>query len=321
MTLYGVELRADGHSRSQDFNCLRLARLNAAKIKTNTDVAFEMQQIAQAGIPPGNVLLRLFVPMQGRRRYEVTPADFVDWMIPPLDVFVRAGGRFIEVHNEPNLELEGLGSQWMNSTEFNGWFLNVYGLLKARYPDKLLFGFPGLSPQPNVGEWLIACDAAYRRADWIGAHAYWRLPQDWNNPEEGYYFTRYFRFSKPTIVTEFSQKFDTLSAYEKGRAYAQYYASLPVQVLAAFAFVSSASDASFGWGPGASHETWVSESGVINGIPTGIASWTPPPPPPAVESGLILSVNAVGGWEPDLVRWIRDRHPNLRYGSVSGSKL
>ena len=106
--LRGLELRADGHSRSQDFDCLRLARLNAAKIKTNTDIALEMQQIAQAGVPPGNVLLRLFVPMQGRQRYEVTPADFVDWMKIPLDQFTGMGGKYVEVHNEPNLELEGL---------------------------------------------------------------------------------------------------------------------------------------------------------------------------------------------------------------------
>ena len=313
----GLHMRADGHSHQADYDCLRIAGLNAAKLMTNTGPE-DMDKLIATGIAPDHIVMRLFADMHNRLIREATPERFVEWTRVETDWFIAKGGRYVEVHNEPNLPGEGLGTQWMNPFEFSGWFLDVYTILRARYAGKILIGFPGLSPQPNVPEWLNACSDAYLTADWIGAHAYWSRPEDWNNPEEGFYFTRYLRFGRPVMVTEFSNKFSYLLPFDKGRAYAQYWDALPIQ--AAFCFVSSASNREFGWGARQSGEVWVMESGMRTQIPDGIASWsspTPSPePPPTNESGTVVSVDAVGGWDADLVNWLRQNHPEVRYGSV-----
>jgi len=318
----GLHMRADGHSHQADYDCLRIAGLNAAKLMTNTGPE-DMDKLIATGIAPDHIMMRLFADMHNRQIGEATPERFVEWTRVETDWFIAKGGRYVEVHNEPNLPGEGLGTQWMSAWEFSLWFTNVFNILKFRYGNKIQVGFPGLSPQPNVGEWLNDCGDAYFAADWIGAHAYWSKPEDWDNPEEGFYFTRYLRFGHPVMVTEFSNKFSPLLPFDKGRAYAQYWNALSIQ--AAFCFVSSASNPDFGWNVGQSGEVWVMENGMRTQIPEGIASWeipTPSPePPPTGESGLILSVNAVGGWETDLVNWMRQNHPELSYGSVTADKL
>ena len=321
MTLRGLHLRADGHSRQADYDCIRIAGLNAAKIMTNTNIAEDMNKLAQVGIAPDHVVLRLFVDMRGRSIREATPERFVEWTRVETDVFIGMGGRYVEVHNEPNLAGEGLGTQWMNAAEFNDWFLAVYNILRPRYAGKILIGFPGLSPQPNVPEWITGCADALYTCDWIGTHSYWSRPEDWNHSQQGYYFTRFLGYGRPVMITEFSNKFSPLLPFDKGRAYAQYWDSLPAQALAAFAFVSSASNPEFGWGAvGYSGEVWVHENGMRTQIPEGIASWTAPTPSPSPspieESGLVISIDAVGDWENDLANWLRLNHPNIRYESI-----
>src|SRR2546425_196849 len=56
--------------------------------------------------------------------------------------------RYVEIHNEPNVTLEGLGTNWKDGYEFGDWFLTVLGLFRRRFPNAL-FGFPGLSPGPT----------------------------------------------------------------------------------------------------------------------------------------------------------------------------
>src|SRR3989304_1376688 len=131
----GLHMRADGHSHQVDYDCIRIAGLNAAKIMTNSgeDIPREMATLNSLGVPSEHILLRQFVSMQNRQVREATPERFVEWTRVETDLFIRAGGRYVEVHNEPNLPGEGLGTQWMNPFEFSNWFLDVYTILRARY--------------------------------------------------------------------------------------------------------------------------------------------------------------------------------------------
>src|SRR3972149_3362347 len=103
----GLNMRADGHSTDADFACLTTAKLDAAKICTNTDFD-ELHRLGSI-VPAGNVVLRLFADFTSRI---IKPSDFFEWHVAWLTEFQASGGRYVEVHNEPNLTLEGYGSSW-----------------------------------------------------------------------------------------------------------------------------------------------------------------------------------------------------------------
>ena len=263
----GLHMRADGHSGSIDFELLRVGKLDAAKILTNTSFEELRQLIDQSGIVPGKIVLRLFADFRGRI---VPPLDFFDWQRAWLTEFQRLGGRYVEVHNEPNLPDEGLGTTWANAASFAGWFTTVAQRLRADF-SQLKIGYPGLSPsgglvQPrgDVAEWLptIRGLVARNMIDWIGAHCYWQSVAQMNSPSDGRFFERFLNFGRPVIITEFSNNSGAVPAIEKGQQYKTYYASLPANVLGAFSFVSSASDPVFN----AHGETWA-----VNGQLTDIA--------------------------------------------------
>ncbi len=56
------------------------------------------------------------------------------------------GGRMlIAVHNEPNIDREGLGRAWQSGADFNNWYLRVAQIYREQLPG-VLIGFPALSP-------------------------------------------------------------------------------------------------------------------------------------------------------------------------------
>jgi murein DD-endopeptidase MepM/ murein hydrolase activator NlpD len=262
----GLHMRADGHSEPIDFECLRVGGLEAAKILTNTSFEELQQLITTSGLAPSKIVLRLFADFRGR---VVPPLDFVEWQRAWLNEFQRVGGRYVEVHNEPNLPDEGLGTTWANAASFAGWFSTVAQRLRAEFPQ-LRIGYPGLSPsgglvQPrgDVIEWLPTIRGLIARnlIDWIGAHCYWQSVAQMNDSNDGRFYERFLNFGRPVIITEFSNNSGTVPATEKGAQYKTYYSSLPANVLGAFSFVSSASDPVFN----AHGETWA-----VNGQLTDI---------------------------------------------------
>lgn len=266
----GLHMRADGNSTDADFQCIEIAKLNAAKIMTNT--SFEEYTRLRSMVQPDRIVLRLFAagdnPSLGNAK------QFFDEQFQWLDEFSQRGSRFVEIHNEPNLPIEGFGKFWPTPDDFGVWYRDVARQIRTAFP-MLLLGWPGLSPQDNVPEFMPVLDASLQAGlvDWIGAHAYWvnaaglqsvkadGLP----SIEEARYYRRFLNKGKPVLITEFANVGDTDSDAVKGQQYKQYYNTLESGVLAAFAFVSSASDPAFNQ----IHETWVRD-GVVTAIP-GVA--------------------------------------------------
>lgn len=267
----GLHMRADGHSGSIDFNCLREAKLNAAKIMTNTGFE-ELHAIISGGVPAGQIVLRLFADFRDRI---IHPLDFYDWQRAWLGEFYRTGGRYVEVHNEPNLTVEGLGTSWPDPEGWRVWYQAVAQRIRIEFPT-LLIGWPGLSPKSTNSDAWIA-DALFDQAlqtaigsglvDWVGRHCYWGDASQMDSTDHGRHYRRALKFGRPIIITEFSNNIDWDSDATKGMQYARYYATLETGVLGAFAFVSSASDPRFNQ----RRETWVRD-GHLSAIPETVGA-------------------------------------------------
>ncbi len=267
--LRGLQMRADGNSNPTDFECITIAKLDAAKIMTNTSFEEYAHLRLSSKVQPDRIVLRLFAA--GDNPSLGNAEQFFREQFAWLKEFNDHGGRYVEMHNEPNLAEEGLGLWWADAASFAGWFTTVAQRLRAEFPQ-LQIGYPGLSPsggvlQPRgeVTEWLptIRGLVAGNLIDWIGVHCYWQSIEQMNHADHGRFYERFLNFDRPVIVTEFSNNSVEVSPEKKGAQYKAYYASLPSNVLGAFAFVSSASEPVFN----ARGETWVRADGTVTAIP------------------------------------------------------
>lgn len=283
-SMFGLHGRSGSDHREADWLALRKARPTVSwyKLITNTNVE-DISRVIMEGIKPEQIVMRLHFATQRPER--VTPTQFVDWQMIHLTRFNALHGKYVEVHNEPNLEQEGLGTQWSGPNEFSAWFNEVQALIKQRFPD-LLVGMPGLSPKPNVAEWLVGCASAYRMCDWIGVHCYFIDDAQMADPEHGSYWRRFTPFMKPIIITEFSNPSPDIAKNVKARQYLYYVASLhPYQFIKA-AICFTVSNAGF------DNEAWVSEAGELSPIPeivgAGAIVAPPPPNPPPTNLDSVL---------------------------------
>jgi hypothetical protein len=183
------------------------------------------------------VMARLFEKPGNRR---MSAAEFVTSVAQGYEELYRAGVRYFEIHNEPNLPQEGLGISWANGAEFSNWFIAVYNALKARHADARL-GYPGLSPQfsnpsfpPETDIWnfLNVSEPAVLKADWIGVHCYWQ------NEGSGHWamlsevdgmLWKKFRNRWPNkliFITEFSNNSPVVDYATKGNQYGRYFGLL-----------------------------------------------------------------------------------------------
>jgi hypothetical protein len=95
------------------------------------------------------LVVRIFFNFGGRN---ISPQQFVQDNLHELGIvlgFIGHRNPIIQIHNEPNLYDEGLGSSWLNGSGFNTWYLNVLSLLRQSYPGRR-FGYPGLSPGGSI---------------------------------------------------------------------------------------------------------------------------------------------------------------------------
>jgi hypothetical protein len=180
-----------------------------------------------------------------------------------------AGVRYFEVHNEPNVNSEGLGANWQNGAAFAEFFGVVCASLRARYKD-IRLGFPGLSPGPAgpdgrypEDKFLQEAAAAVQNADFFGLHAYWGADGSDYQVAVSRVRTLCQRYpNKIVLVTEFSNNDPNLDKAAKGNQYRQFYQAvqtLPANLGAVFAFCL-ASTSSF------ASETWVETNGATSAI-------------------------------------------------------
>ena len=279
--LAGVHGRAgEPVMRDVDYAALQQARLEAVKLLTWT-LPGEIDRV-RAQNPGVFILARLMTKIGA-------PNQFSDFFVSEVQDhmagFYARGIRYFEIHNEPNLTLEGWRSSWQDGREFNRFFLEVYAKLKARFPEAKL-GYPGLSPDgvpaPGVRAndlvFLAESDQAACTADWLGVHCYWQSEAEMMAPRGGLNFQEYRRRypDKMLFITEFSNVSFGVDKGVKGQQYARYYQLLrSVPGLgAAFCYILSATQ-------GFEGEAWRDEQGRISAIPAQVCARSganvPPP--------------------------------------------
>jgi murein DD-endopeptidase MepM/ murein hydrolase activator NlpD len=264
--LVGVNGRADGPLAEADYPVLQTARVEAIKLLSSgrPENLDRLRQIKNDMF----VMVRLFADFRNRT---VRSDEFASWVEYDMGQFYNRGVRYFEVHNEPNLQLEGWKFSWQDGRDFGNWFKDVVNRLKAKYPEAK-FGYPGLSPGASISgqrvdSWafLGQSDEAIRSsADWLACHCYWVSDSDQLAPTGGLVYEEYRRRypNKLLFITEFSNPTDNTNTRIKGQQYVNYYKRLRdlPGLGAAFAFVLSAS----AYFP---NEAWRLEDGMMTDIP------------------------------------------------------
>jgi hypothetical protein len=258
-----------------EFDLIGKSKIEAFKILTLPDPGDTAQLIRTLkNIPTIKfVIARLFFSVDAENKTRFSPQRFVETVFQSASAAYQAGVRYFEIHNEPNLENEGLNWNWRSGAEFGAWLSQVVSFLRTRFPEAQL-GFPGLSPQPNVPDFLNGARAAIQQCDWLGAHCYWQSIEGGPYPMTASNAGMYWRSirdqfpGKLVMLTEFSNNSSGVDLEEKGRQYARYYQLLrsEVNLGAAFSFALN-------WpGQDANHEGWEYDGkettipGVVGGL-------------------------------------------------------
>jgi hypothetical protein len=207
------------------------AKLEAFKVLTLPDPGENQQMIAalKRVRPDMFIVARLFFSVDVNSKTRFSAQNFVDFCMNGLTGCYQAGVRYFEVHNEPNLEIEGMNWNWANGAEFGAWLQQVLNILRPRFPEAK-WGYPGVSPQPNVDAFLAGSATAANACDWIGVHCYWQQPVNqppypMNGDNAGFYWRAKFkpRFpNKMLMITEFSNNSPAVAAADKGTHYGDY---------------------------------------------------------------------------------------------------
>lgn len=270
--LVGLHGRADGPMFEPDWQAVTNGRVEALKLLTwarGEDVDRARQ------INPNMFIMAR--TMFGFKQNKISPEQFAETVGNDMQKHYDRGIRYFEIHNEPNLTIEGWGTSWQDGSEFGAFFLSVIELLKTRYPE-CKWGWPGLSPGPAISgqrfemwSFVDGARVAMEQADWIGVHCYWQGTND-NAVLTSTTGLLYQAFrdrwpNKLIFITEFSNSSRDVDKAIKARQYVKYYEHLRNQsgVGAAFSFVASAT--SF-----FEHEAWRSETGQQSAIPSTIGS-------------------------------------------------
>ncbi len=244
--LVGVNGRADGPLTEADYPALAASRVEAVKLMSSA----RPENVDRLKTINSNmfIMVRLRADFRNRR---VRSDEFASWVEGDMAQFYQHGIRYYEVHNEPNLQLEGWKFSWQDGVEFGRWYQDVANRLKAKFPEAK-FGYPGLSPGGSISgqrvdSWafLGQGDEAVRGSDFVCCHCYWINDADQLSATGGLVYEEYRRRypGKLLFITEFSNPTDNTSIQLKGTQYVNYYKRLRnvAGVGAAFSFVLSAS--------------------------------------------------------------------------------
>jgi hypothetical protein len=246
--LHGPADPGDWPWDEEAFQTVKAAKIEAVKLLAAGDIGGRVvNRLRQDGVR--FVMARLFAKISEPR----TPQSFVNEVGDSVVRLYNTGIRYFEVHNEPNLHTtdspEGMWVAWQNGREFGQFFLDSVSILRTLAPGAQ-FGFPGVSPGPDVPNirmssdvFLAQAEAAIRRADFVCMHTYWGA--DGSSYMDSIRKVRAFCDHYPNkliFVTEFSNT-SNVGKDVKGHEYRQFYteaAKLPPNLGALFSYVLSA---------------------------------------------------------------------------------
>ena len=251
--LWGLHSSADGCwgnpilPEIQDM--VKTAKIEAVKMLSNE--SSESAKILKGINSDIFLLVRLFAKVNDEHS---SASDFINTVGAQARSFYDQGVRYFEVHNEPNLNVEGFGSSWSDGAKFSTFFNSIIGSLEKDMPEAE-WGYPGLSPGHNIDgvrydpmRFFEESWEARKRADFICAHAYFTSDYNMGSLDGGNWYKRYDTQGKLLMLTEFSNPSKDISKAIKGAQYNSYVQKLK-GVHSAFCFVATASG-------GFDHETW-----------------------------------------------------------------
>ena len=220
--------------------------------------AEEVRRLAEAH-PDAHFIVRAFLSFGGRN---ISPGNFLDDTIGDVRrTLEQLQGRqvVVELHNEPNVAEEGLGSSWSDGATFSVWWRELLKRYRQALPGAR-FIYPGLSPGTTVTgvkidhiQFLETSRAAVEAADGIGAHVYWSdvfsMRQALGQIDD---FISRFR-SRSIWITEASRKGRGLPSVQLAQEYLRFWRELQTRpvVQGVTYFVASASNPNF------ANEVWV----------------------------------------------------------------
>lgn len=193
----------------------------------------------------------------------------------PMNRAYNNGVRYFEVHNEVNLTLEGLNTNWKDGAEFARFFNTVVSILRPRYPEAK-FGFPGLSPGPTmeirpIEYWtfLKQAQAAITNADFMCCHFYWGGDGQTKVPDAVNLLKQFCETYPDKLVfcTEFSNNSATADRNQKMDEYGEFFKrcrELPTNLGGMFIYVLSWRDDH--------HKEGLLDLGNAGWQPTGLAA-------------------------------------------------
>ncbi|MFN2136673.1 MAG: peptidoglycan DD-metalloendopeptidase family protein [Candidatus Promineifilaceae bacterium] len=173
----GLHASADPHISDEEIVEFGLFRPSMIKVLSfhNPDA---LRKLA-ANHPNASWVVRAFLDFGGR---SINPQRFFNDTISDMQrTLTILDGRnvVIELHNEPNIYAEGLGTAWGSGAEFAAWWTRLLRLYRHVFPNHR-FVYPGLSPGPTTDgvredhvRFLEASRKAIEEADGLGVHIYW----------------------------------------------------------------------------------------------------------------------------------------------------
>lgn len=263
--LFGLHASADGSLAAGELQVFKTARIELVKVLSSIGPD-DVSALAGA-LPSAQFIVRAFLSFGDRH---VSPAQFCDWTLPDVKrTLERLGGRpvWVELHNEPNLYLEGMGRSWPDGIGFANWLMEVLARYRRELPG-LKMMFPGLSPGGTVSgvrldsrAFIEQARVAVARCDGLAVHTYWahnypmRLAMDVIDDAVSRFPTL------PIFVTEASNNKGGVSPAQKGAEYVTFWRELGLRpaVRGVTYFVASATHRDF------QEEVWV-HKGAGNGI-------------------------------------------------------
>lgn len=203
--------------------------------------------------PHAKWIVRAFLDFGGR---SISPQQFfndtISDMKRTMDI-LKGRDVVIELHNEPNILDEGLGSAWSDGQEFATWWLRLLRLYRYVFPDHQ-FIYPGLSPGSDIYNYkqdhirfFEASRAAVDAADGIGLHVYWSSFHPMTRALDILDDTISRFRNKPIWVTEASNNKSGTTASTKANQYLEFWKELQKRPLVEGVtyFVASARDPQF----------------------------------------------------------------------------
>lgn len=238
----------------QEFADLRPGIIKVLSFHSREDIA----RLAAAH-PDAHWVIRAFLNFGGR---DISPDQFLNDTVSDVKrALDQLQGRevVVELHNEPNLTSEGLGTSWSDGQSFGEWWLTLLKKYRLAMPG-MRFIYPGLSPGSSVSglkqdhiQFIEASRTAVTAADGLGVHLYWSNVSPLQRALDVLddYISR-FRFT-PIWITEASHNKSGLTAKEKALQYLQFWHNLQTRPLVQGVtyFVAAASDPTF------AEEVWV----------------------------------------------------------------